>query len=609
MNFFNKSLFWKFALPTSALFVVCIIAMAFFVPNLLKQSAVAGAVANAEETVTQFKTLRQYYTENVVEKLADRSDVEFSENHKQNQSLPLPATVILDMGDLLKNEGTTLQVYSPYPFPNRKGRTLDQFSREAWAYLKNNPDGVYTKLVEENGKKVVRVAMPDRMTSQSCVNCHNMRADSAKRDWQLGDLGGVLEVGSNIDGVLAAGIRTSLWVVLGVIGLALAVMGFAYYIFKKRITAPLSNASAVAKSISEGDLAVNIDRVSEDEVGQLLVSLKMMQAKLVDILGDMQGGPDAIAHGSHEISCGIDDLSQRTQEQAAALEETASSMEQMTATVKQNSDNASRANQLAMSAREQAERGGSVVTEAIAAMQDINHSSQKISEIIGVIDEIAFQTNLLALNAAVEAARAGDQGRGFAVVASEVRSLAQRSAGAAKEIKELIQDSSGKVEVGSTLVDRSGATLKEIMEGIKKVSDIVAEISAASQEQSAGIEQVNNAVMQMDEVTQQNAALVEQTAAASHSMSEQAIRLRDRLGYFQFAKQAAGTSGELANGGEQVASAKRAYASSNASAGHLRSQAGRNASDHRPLQGGGRHNGKASVAHYNGDDQGILQEF
>lgn len=609
MNFFNRSLFWKFALPTIVLFVVCIIAMAFFVPNLLKQSAIDGAVENAKQTVIQFKTLRQYYTDNVVKKLSDRSDITFSATHKQGGSLPLPATVILDMSDLLKNEGTTLQVYSPYPFPNRKGRTLDQFGQEAWAYLKSNPDGIYTKYVQVNGKDIVRVGMPDKMTSESCVSCHNTRADSAKRDWQLGDVGGVLEVDSNIEAVIASGMRTSQWVVLGVVGLALAVMGFAYYIFKKRITQPLSNASAVAKSISEGDLTVSIEHISQDEVGALLVSLKMMQRKLTDILGDMQGGPDAIAHGAHEISCGIDDLSQRTQEQAAALEETASSMEQMTATVKQNSDNASRANQLAMSAREQAERGGSVVSEAVSAMQDINRSSQKISEIIGVIDEIAFQTNLLALNAAVEAARAGDQGRGFAVVASEVRSLAQRSAGAAKEIKELIQDSGGKVEAGSALVDRSGATLKEIMESIKKVSDIVAEISAASHEQSAGIEQVNNAVMQMDEVTQQNAALVEQTAAASYSMSEQAKQLRDRLGYFRFAQDQAGASGSLGNIGEQTARPKPHHSPAKAPEGRPRAQPGRNGSRGSPLQVAGKYNGTALATRYNGDDQGVLQEF
>jgi len=240
-----------------------------------------------------------------------------------------------------------------------------------------------------------------------------------------------------------------------------------------------------------------------------------------------------VYRGAEEISTGNANLSQRTEEQSSSLEETASSMEEMTSTVKQNADNAGQANQLAMAAREQAEKGGAVVSKAVKAMADIHEASKKIADIIGVIDEIAFQTNLLALNAAVEAARAGEQGRGFAVVASEVRSLASRSAAAAKEIKELIQDSVRKVDDGSLLVTQSGQTLEQIVASVKKVSDIVAEIAAASREQSSGIEQVNRAVMQMDELTQQNAALVEQAAAASQAMAAQARELHEMMARYR----------------------------------------------------------------------------
>ena len=243
-----------------------------------------------------------------------------------------------------------------------------------------------------------------------------------------------------------------------------------------------------------------------------------------------------VHRGADEISSGNANLSQRTEEQSSSLEETASSMEEMTTTVKQNADNAGQANQLAMAARDQAEKGGSVVSQAVKAMADINDASKKIADIIGVIDDIAFQTNLLALNAAVEAARAGEQGRGFAVVASEVRSLAGRSATAAKEIKELIQDSVRKVEDGSVLVTQSGQTLEKIVASVKKVSDIVAEIAAASREQSSGIEQVNRAVMQMDELTQQNAALVEQATAASQAMAEQVRGLNEMLARYRVAE-------------------------------------------------------------------------
>jgi methyl-accepting chemotaxis protein len=260
---------------------------------------------------------------------------------------------------------------------------------------------------------------------------------------------------------------------------------------------------------------------------------------LAEIVARVKGSAREISLGAEEITVGNTNLSTRTEEQASSLEETASSMEEMTTTVKQNADNAAQANQLALAARDQAEQGVAVVDKAVSAMSGIDESAQKIADIIGVIDEIAFQTNLLALNAAVEAARAGEQGRGFAVVASEVRNLAGRSATAAKEIKSLIQDSVSKVGDGAQLVTRSGETLTEIVTAVKKVSDIVAEIAAASREQSAGIEQVNRAVMQMDQITQQNAALVEETIAASQVMSGQVRDLNDTLGRFRLAGSAA----------------------------------------------------------------------
>ena len=274
---------------------------------------------------------------------------------------------------------------------------------------------------------------------------------------------------------------------------------------------------------------------------------------MVQVVARVKEVADEVHRGADEISAGNANLSQRTEEQSSSLEETASSMEEMTTTVKQNADNAEQANQLALTAREQAEKGGSVVGQAVAAMSDINQASKKIADIIGVIDEIAFQTNLLALNAAVEAARAGEQGRGFAVVASEVRSLAGRSATAAKEIKGLIQDSVRRVEDGSILVTESGQTLAKIVAAVKKVSDIVAEIAAASREQSAGIEQVNRAVMQMDELTQQNAALVEQATAASQAMVEQVRGLNEMLARFDVgdtsAKEPAAAASRTATGG------------------------------------------------------------
>ena len=289
----------------------------------------------------------------------------------------------------------------------------------------------------------------------------------------------------------------------------------------------------IVRRALENDLSV---RVGLDGKSGFLASLGSGLNKLLDnnaqMVRDIKSAAAAVRMGAEEISKGNANLSQRTEEQSSSLEETASSMEQMTSTVKQNADNAGQANQLATAARDQAEKGGGVVGKAVRAMTEINEASKKIADIIGVIDEIAFQTNLLALNAAVEAARAGEQGRGFAVVATEVRSLAGRSATAAKEIKGLIQDSVRKVEDGSSLVTQSGQTLEQIVSSVKKVSDIIAEIAAASREQSSGIEQVNKAVMQMDEMTQQNAALVEEATAASQAMAEGAGELNRMMERF-----------------------------------------------------------------------------
>ncbi|NVD98406.1 methyl-accepting chemotaxis protein [Massilia sp. BJB1822] len=291
-------------------------------------------------------------------------------------------------------------------------------------------------------------------------------------------------------------------------------------------------ASGIARQIAAGDLAVRID-IKDGDKSSLLYAIRGMRDSLAQIVGEVRLGTDSIATASAQIAAGNLDLSARTEQQAGSLEETASSMEELTSTVKQNTDSARQANELAQSASSVAVRGGAVVSQVVDTMSAINESSRKISDIIGVIDGIAFQTNILALNAAVEAARAGEQGRGFAVVASEVRNLAQRSAGAAKEIKELIGDSVEKVNAGAQLVDQAGATMGEIVDSVQRVTNIMGEITNASHEQEAGIEQINGAVAEMDSVTQQNAALVEEAAAAATSLQEQASRLAELVGVFR----------------------------------------------------------------------------
>jgi methyl-accepting chemotaxis protein len=302
------------------------------------------------------------------------------------------------------------------------------------------------------------------------------------------------------------------------------------WLMQKKIVAELARAAAIAKEVASGNLVVDTSTDRQDEVGDLMRALAEMETSLVQVVSSVRQGSEGVATASSEIAQGNHDLSARTESQASALEQTAASMEQLSSTVKQNADSARAANQLAMSASTVAVQGGEVVAQVVETMKGINDSSRKISDIISVIDGIAFQTNILALNAAVEAARAGEQGRGFAVVASEVRSLAGRSADAAKEIKSLINASVERVEQGTALVDRAGTTMTEVVSSIRRVTDLVGEISSASNEQSLGVAQVGEAVTNMDQVTQQNAALVEEMAAAASSLKSQAQELVLNLG-------------------------------------------------------------------------------
>ena len=347
---------------------------------------------------------------------------------------------------------------------------------------------------------------------------------------------------------------SALMITLSVAATLLALL--TAHLLTRSIVLPLRRALEVAQTVAAGDLRTRFDTCAKDETGQLLQALEEMNDSLKNIVGQVRAGTDTIATASTQIASGNQDLSSRTEQQASSLEETAASMEELTATVKNNASNAHQANQLADAAAGVAVKGGAVVAEVVGTMDAINAASRKIVDIISVIDGIAFQTNILALNAAVEAARAGEQGRGFAVVASEVRTLAQRSAAAAKEIKELIGDSVDKVNQGGKLVADAGATMEDIVASVHRVSTIITEITTASKEQSAGIDEVYKAIGEMDQVTQQNAALVEQAAAAAESMQQQAAQLAEVVSVFQVgaadpsARRLAGshTSGSYASG-------------------------------------------------------------
>lgn len=327
-----------------------------------------------------------------------------------------------------------------------------------------------------------------------------------------------------------------LWTVIAAGVIVTLVLGIVSYFIIRTVWEQLGGepeyAQEIASAVASGNLTMQIE-VERGDTSSLLAALSEMQTRLQNMVSEIKTSAETIKVASAEIASGNSDLSSRTESQASSLEETSSSMETMTETVKQNADNARQANKMVQTASDVAVKGGEVVNQVVITMDEINQSSKKIVDIISVIDGIAFQTNILALNAAVEAARAGEQGRGFAVVASEVRSLAQRSAAAAKEIKTLIGDSVDKVRTGSTLVDQAGHTMEEIVASVRRVSDIMSEITAASQEQSTGIQEIGSAINQMDEMTQQNAALVEEAAAAAESLEEQAELLTTALNVFK----------------------------------------------------------------------------
>ncbi|OWW18315.1 chemotaxis protein [Noviherbaspirillum denitrificans] len=401
----------------------------------------------------------------------------------------------------------------------------------------------YAKVKEMEGparpamEKVAELGLANKGEEATAVLLKEVRP--LQRKW-LNALGDLIELENKLNDKAAAEAQQGyasarvLMIVLSIVALLTGV-GAALVITRnllKQLGGEPDYAAGIAARIASGDLTVHVDTKADDHAS-MLYAMKNMRDALANIVAQVRTGTEAIASSSSQVASGSLDLSSRTEEQASSLEETASSMEELTSTVKQNADNARQANGLAKSASEVAMKGGAVVSDVVQTMGQINESARKIVDIIGVIDGIAFQTNILALNAAVEAARAGEQGRGFAVVAAEVRNLAQRSAAAAKEIKALIDDSVEKVDTGARLVDQAGATMQEIVESVARVTDIMQEISAATDEQTAGIEQINQAIAQMDEVTQQNASLVEEASAAAEAMQQEAVNLAKVVSVFK----------------------------------------------------------------------------
>jgi methyl-accepting chemotaxis protein len=534
LQFGRQRLSHQLLLPlllVGSLVITSVVALAW---QTRSESVEQAGLTTGRAVANQVVTLRSFYTAEITSR-AKKAGMElgFDFRDKEN-TLPLPATLVKALGESVAKEypGTDVRLLSRYPFPNRGETKLDDFQSSALTALEKDPKAPQHRVEDVNGRLSVRYAVADVM-KEGCVACHNSHPLSKKKDWKVGDVRGIVEVVVPVDQVAQSFTRSSLTLVLLVLG-SFGLLGALLYVLTQRVVSrPLHDAAQRMERVASGDLTDPPAQQRDDEVGRMFSSLQAMTAKLRATVGQVRHSAESIEVASGEVAAGNQDLSARTERAAANLQQTAASMTQLTGTVQHTADSAQTANQLAQSATAVAERGGTVVGQVVTTMDEINASSKKIADIIGVIDGIAFQTNILALNAAVEAARAGEQGRGFAVVAGEVRSLAQRSAEAAREIKSLIGTSVERVETGSRLVQDAGATMDDIVASVKRVSDIIGEISAASSEQRTGIGQVGSAVNQLDQMTQQNAALVEEGAAAAESLKEQAQTLTRLVATFR----------------------------------------------------------------------------
>ncbi|PWB43507.1 MAG: hypothetical protein C3F12_12650 [Candidatus Methylomirabilota bacterium] len=536
MKLANWNISAKILVPFGAVVVLLCVGGAFYIYSQAMQAVESQARQTAQAIALQVAEDRAYYNSQVVAKLR-KDGLEVKPGDAQNRDekgwIPLPATFVNEVTARVNEKGLyKVDLLSLWPINKAKG-PRNEFERKSLEQLVKDPKTQPVEIRWVDGVPSLHFFVPDVVSAQACAECHNGHPDSPRKDFKMGDVMGGLMVQVPLTAAFA-GAAKSAWGAIG--GLAVVLGGLwlgLAWIVRASVQRPVAGILPVIRGMAEGDLSKRVEARSGDELGQIAAALNGSLDTLNPLFHQVSTAVSLVSGAAQQLAAGSEQLSSGAQEQASSLEETAASLEQITSTVKQNADNARQANQMAVSARGGAEKGGAVVKEAVASMEAITASSKKIAEIITTIDEIAFQTNLLALNAAVEAARAGEQGRGFAVVASEVRALAQRSAAASKEIKALITDSVAKVEGGAMLVHQSGETLTEIVTGVKKVADLIAEISAASQEQSQGIEQVNKAVTQMDSVTQQNAAQTEELSSTAQALAAQAEELSAQVGQFR----------------------------------------------------------------------------
>jgi methyl-accepting chemotaxis protein len=553
----RHSIAWQMILPIPVIIVAALLLAWFLLPSLVAQHAVEGAIQSAQDTVGQYKTLRAYYTKFVVGKIVGHGALKPNFDHQTNENtIPLPATMILDLSELLQKQGVHLSLYSPYPYPNRQGRQLDAFGRAAWDYFATNPDGVFSRREMVNGKDVVRVAVADRMTDQSCVSCHNSRPDSPKRDWKLGDVRGVLENATVIDGALARGQQLTNRILLGIALAGAALVAIAVLI-ARRIASPIRTMTGVMHKLADGDESVEVpESHRKDEIGVMAHALKIFKdnavkarrlildrqeqerraeaekratmLQLADSFERSIGGiVNTVANAASEMQATAQSMSataERTTRQVNVVAGAATEASASVATV------ASAAEELSASINEimrQMVQSTAIADKAVSeakstdtTVEGLAQAAQKIGEVVGLIEEIASQTNLLALNATIEAARAGEMGKGFAVVASEVKTLASQTAKATEDIKGQIGSIQGITSVAVGAIRSIGGT-------IAQMNEIAAAISSAVEEQGAATREIAGSISHAAQGTNEVSSNIGGVAQSSIDVGAAASQVLD----------------------------------------------------------------------------------